>query len=117
MHPSISEQLAGLSRVLTDVVQPELTNPYPLDVLHGVAAALETLSRGWADYPAYLRWDAEATVAILRRLDLRPPLPPADVLDLAALEAHHAALDAATADHFRQRIERFPFGQLTPRRA
>jgi hypothetical protein len=133
MHPSISEQLAGLSKVLTDVVEPDLSNPYPLDVLNGVVAALDTLSRSWSDVPAFLRWDAEATAAILLRLELTPPAPPADALDLAALEAHHAEIrsmlelaipavlvdseiHAATIRLFRDRLERFPFKQLAPRR-
>jgi hypothetical protein len=133
MHPTISEQLAGMSKVLDDVVRPELTDPYPIDVLNGVVAALDTLSRSWADVPAYLRWDAAATAALLQRLDLTPPPPPGDPLDLAALEAHHAAvrgmlelaipsvladpeIDAATVQLFRDRIERFPFNQLAPRR-
>jgi hypothetical protein len=133
VHPSISEQLAGLSKVLAEVVRPELAEPYPIDVLDGVIAGLETLGRAWAQWPAYLRWDAEQTAAILRRVDVAPPDPPADPLDLVALEAHHAGLrkmlesaipairadpatDAAVVSLFRERIERFPFNQLAPRR-
>lgn len=133
MHPSISEQLAGLAKVLADVVRPELADPYPVDVLDGVIAGLETLGRAWAQWPAYLRWDAEQTAAILRRVGIDPPEAPADPLDLVALEAHHAAVrtmlesaipaiaeevDATTAmvQFFRERIERFPFQQLAPRR-
>lgn len=133
MHPSISEQLTGLSRVLADVVRPELADPYPLDVLDGVIAGLDAIARGWTALPAYLRWDAEQTTAILRRVGINPPAPPADPLDLVALEAHHAgvrrmlesAIPAIRADpdtnaiavqHFRERVERFPFQQLAPRR-
>jgi hypothetical protein len=133
VHPSISEQLAGLAKVLGDVVRPELADPYPVDVLDGVIAGLETLGRAWAQWPAYLRWDAEQTTAILRRVGITPPDAPADPLDLVALEAHHAgirkmlesAVPAVTADPdataamvhlFRERIERFPFQQLAPRR-
>jgi hypothetical protein len=133
MHPSVSNQLAGLSRVLADVVAPELDNPYPIDLLNGVIAALETLSRSWAEVPRFLRWDAEATTAILRRVGVSPPQPPADPLDLVALEAHHAgvrsmlevaipavladpATNAATVQLFRERIDRFPFNQPAPRR-
>jgi hypothetical protein len=133
VHPSISEQLAGLSRTLADVVRPELSDPYPIDVLDGVIAGLDAIARGWTALPAYLRWDAEQTTAILRRVGIDPPEPPADPLDLIALESHHAGLrkmlesavptiaeDPDTAatmvQLFRERIERFPFQQLAPRR-
>lgn len=133
MHPSISEQLNGLSRTLGDVVRAELTNPYPIDVLDGVIAGLDAIAKGWTALPAYLRWDAEQTTAILRRVGIHPPEPPADPLDLVALEAHHAgvrkmlesavaavkadaAANAAMVQLFRERIERFPFQQLAPRR-
>jgi hypothetical protein len=133
MHPSISEQLAGLSRVLGDVVRPELADPYPLDVLDGVIAGLDAIANGWTALPVYLRWDAEQATTLLRRVGIEPPGPPADPLDLAALEAHHAGVrrmlesavpairadpdtDAAAVQYFRERIERFPFQQLTPRR-
>jgi hypothetical protein len=133
MHPNISEQLAGLSKVLTDVVQPELSDPYPVEMLNGVIAALDTLSRSWDELPRYLRWDAAATAAVLAQVGIATTAPPADQLDHAALEAHHgdvrAALEqaipvlladpdanAATVQLFRDRIERFPFNQLAPRR-
>ena len=91
-----------MRKALHDVVRPELTNPYPIDVLDGVVAALDTLGRSWAEIPAYLRWDAEATAVILRRLDLTPPPPPVRHME--------------EFPHSRDRIERFPFNQLTPRR-
>jgi hypothetical protein len=133
VHPSITEQLAGLSQVLADVVRPELGDPYPIDVLDGVIAGLDAIARGWTGLPAYLRWDAEQTTAILRRMGIDPPAPPADPLDLVALETHHADVrkklesaipaiardpdtTAAMVQLFRERIERFPFQQLAPRR-
>jgi hypothetical protein len=133
MHPSISEQLNGLSRALADVVRPQLADPYPLDVLDGVIAGLEAIANGWTALPAYLRWDADETTAILRRVGIHPPEAPADADDMVALEAHHAgmrrmlesAIPAIRADpdtnaiavrHFRARAERFPFQQLAPRR-
>ncbi len=132
MHPTVSEQLAGLGKALADVVAPEVTNPYPADVLQGVIAALDTLARAIGDLPGYLRWDAEETSALLQRVGITPP-PPPDGADLDVIEAHHAAVrsmleaaipairadpeaDAATVNHFRARIERFPFQQLAPRR-
>jgi len=133
MHPTISEQLRGLSKALAEVVAPELSNPYPSDVLSGVIGALDMLAQSWQELPAYLRWDAEATAAVLARRGVEPPDPPADPLDIAGLEAHHAAVrgllerlvpqlaadpdtNAATVALFRERIERFPFNQLAPRR-
>jgi hypothetical protein len=133
VHPSISEQLAGLSRTLAEVVRPELNNPYPIDVLDGIIAGLDAIGAGWTALPAFLRWDAEQTTAILQRVGVHPPEPPADPLDLVALEAHHAGVrkmlesaipaiaddpdsTAAMVQLVRERIERFPFQQLAPRR-
>lgn len=133
MHPSISEQLTGLSRALVDVVRPELDDPYSLDVLDGVIAGLDAIARGWTALPTYLQWDADVTTTILLRVGVSPPDPPADPLDLVALQAHHAAArgmlesampavladpdtSAAAVAHFRERVERFPFQQLAPRR-
>lgn len=134
MHPSVSEQLAGMSRVLAGTVRPALGDPYPVDVLDGIIAALDTLSESWADVPTFIRWDAERTAAVLHRLGVETPAPPADDVDIAALEAHHAQLrdrlgraipdavsdpdtNAAIVTLFRERIDRFPFGQLAPRRS
>lgn len=131
MHPTVSEQLAGLGKALAEVVAPEVTNPYPADVLNGVIGALDTLARAIGELPAYLRWDAEETAAILSRVGVTAPPAPGGG-DLAAIEVHHAAVrsllesaipairadpeaDAAAVAHFRARIERFPIVQFSPR--
>jgi hypothetical protein len=111
VRPSVSEQLDGLRRILQEVVAPELTDPYPADILAGVCATLETLAAGWSEVPAFLRWDAEAASQILSevlsadapKLDeslavqvreaLASPLP--DPADFTALQAHHRQIRAA----------------------
>jgi hypothetical protein len=109
VRPSVTEQLDGLRRILQEVVAPELKDPYPLDILTGVCATLETLATGWSEVPAFLRWDAAATSDILGQVveagivddpdgtQLREALaaPAPDPADFAALEAHHHQLRAA----------------------
>jgi hypothetical protein len=125
MRPSISEQLAGVRRVLADVVGPYVTDPYPSDVLAGALATLDTLAESWAAVPAFLRWDSEATADVLRLAGLEVPAAPDDPLDLDALQSHHREvrgrleaaiptllerpdLSAAVIALFRERSERFP---------
>ncbi len=111
MRPSVTEQLDGLSRILQEVIAPELTDPYPADILAGVCATLETLAAGWSAVPAFLRWDAAASAEVLSQVlafgapglskqlaaevrgAVEAPLP--DPADLPSLEAHHRRLRAA----------------------
>ncbi len=103
MRPDVTEQLSGLRRVLLEVIAPELKDPYPLDILTGVCATLETLAAGWDQVPSFLRWDGEQCVALLAELlrcseaaltsSLREEItevvaaPPPDPADLNALTA------------------------------
>jgi hypothetical protein len=129
MRPTVSEQLDGIRKVLADVVAPEITDPYPTAVLAGALATLELLAGAWADVPAFLRWDAEATAAVLALVGVPVPTMPADALDLVALQAHHRevrgalerSMPAVLADDdarvavvqlFRERAARHP---ITPR--
>src|SRR3954452_24227943 len=112
MRPDVSEQLDGLRGILERIVAPELHDPYPADILAGVCATLETLSSGWRRVPAFLQWDAEMTVALLREVlatvDLDDALDtqlrvlifadPPDAADLRALEARHAQARQALAE-------------------
>jgi hypothetical protein len=113
VRPDVSEQLDGLRQILERVIAPELTDPYPADILAGVCATLETLSSGWRAVPAFLQWDAEMSVALLGQLivsgvELDDPLDaqlralvfadPPDASDLAALEARHRQARQALAD-------------------
>lgn len=132
MHPTISEQLHGLARILRDVVAPDLTSSYPTEILDGVVATLDMLGDTWAALPHYLLEDAAATGEVLRLVGIETPTPPTDTLDTAAIEAHHAEVrglleremprvladpgaEAAAVQLFRDRIDRFPF-QLTASR-
>lgn len=133
MHPSMSEQLDGLSGILRDVVAPDLSSPYPVDVLESVMATLDMLSRSWAEVPRFLLSDAAATADVLRMIGLNPPQPPDAQFDIEALESYHAdvrsmleraitsvlahpAAHVATVRLFRDRNERFPFQPMAPRR-
>lgn len=131
MRPTVSEQLDGIRQVLAEVVAPEVRDPYPAAVLAGALATLELLAGAWADVPAFLRWDADATAGVLALVDVSVPSPPTDLLDLAALQAHHrevrgvleqsmptvvAHADArrAVVQLFRERAARFPMHARPP---
>ena len=124
MRPTVTEQLDGIRRVLAEIVAPQVTEPYPGDVLAGVLAALDTLSR-WAEVPSFMRWDAEQASSVLAMIGEPGAAPPEDPLDLDALDRHHrarrsaleAAMPAIIADdaarvalvgYFRERRSRFP---------
>jgi len=126
MRPDPTEQLNGIRRVLAETVAPLVHDPYVADVLTGLLATLGLLAEGWAQVPAFLRWDSEATGAVLSGAGYEVPPGPDDPLDLAAWQAHHrdvrrrleAAVptlvddDLATArmiQLFRDRADRFPF--------
>jgi hypothetical protein len=113
VRPDVSEQLDGLRRILEEVVAPELADPYPLDILAGVCATLETLSSGWRAVPGFLQWDAEMSAALLRQVvlsgvDIGDALhdelrevaleDPPEATDLAALEGRHLRVRQALAD-------------------
>jgi hypothetical protein len=125
MRPTVPEQLAGIRSVLAEVVAPVVADAYVADVLDGLLVTLDLLADAWADVPAFLRWDAAETAAVLGLLGDEVPPPPEDPLDLAALREHHRELrgrleravprvlahDAARTAAvvlFRARADRFP---------
>jgi hypothetical protein len=125
MRPDVTEQLRGIRQVLADVVAPQVTDPYPADVLAGALAALDLLADAWAEVPRFLCWDSAATGHVLRLTGMRVPPMPDDLLDLAALATHHEELRglleaampavleheqarAAAVQLFRDRAERYP---------
>jgi hypothetical protein len=111
VRPTITEQLDGLRRILQEVVAPEVTDPYPADILAGVCATLETLAAGWSEVPAFLAWDAQASLRVLAEvlavegphlteqvgLEARAVVeaPSPDTADFAALEAYHRRVRSA----------------------
>jgi hypothetical protein len=139
MHPTITEQLDGLHRILAETIAPEITSPYPAEILGGVIGAIDALQSNWHRIPAFLLWDIETTAGVLDAA--RPLLDAAlvaeiaaakvdnDPMDLAALESHQVhmrgllvkAMPAIVADPdatdayprmialFRERTDRFPF--------
>lgn len=89
MRPTVTEQLAGLRRILADVVAPQIAQPYPAEILAGVVASLGALESAWPALPAFLRWDCESTAAVLGAA-----LPIVDTT--LAAEVSAAAAEAAT---------------------
>jgi hypothetical protein len=139
MRPTVTEQLAGISRILSEIVAPEVTSAYPADILRGAIGALNALGASWAKIPPFLAWDIAATADVLRAAvpllaapladEVRAALSsPADPADWAALEGRQErlrgllvrAMPAIQAEPegeayrlmtalFRERSERFPF--------
>jgi hypothetical protein len=141
VRPNVSEQLDGIRHVLTQVIAPHVTDPYAASVLNGLLGALGSVAAGWSSVPQFLRWDADATAAILTAA--RPYLDEGltaefdDVLDHApegdcdvlVLEVHQRRLRALLeravpavveeptirpllVGHLRARIDRFPFSMV-----
>ena len=125
MRPTVSEQLSGISRLLADVVGPEVLDPYASDVLAGAVPTLELLADGWARVAPFLRWDIEATGRVLALAGVDRPPPPEDPLDIEALyecdrrarrllsEAMAAVMERPQAREaavalFRTRADRYP---------
>jgi hypothetical protein len=139
MRPTVTEQLGGLRRILAETIAPEVTSPYPAEILGSVIGALDALQVNWHKIPAFLRWDILATSGVL---NAAKPLLDADLVaeiaaaeadgdptDLAALETAQVrmrallvkAMPAIMAEPrctdayprmialFRERAERFPF--------
>ena len=104
MRPTVTEQLAGLRRILTDIIAPQIAQTYTAEILAGVVNALGAIESALPTLPAFLRWDCEATASVLDAA--LPILDPAlagvvresaaesmpDPLDLAALEVWHRYL-------------------------
>jgi hypothetical protein len=139
MRPTITEQLDGLRRILAETIAPEITSPYPAEILGGVIGALDALQSNWHKIPNFLLWDIATTAGVLdaARLLLDAGLVAEiaaakadnDPMDLAALETRQIrlrgllvkAMPAIIADPdatdayprmialFRERTDRFPF--------
>jgi hypothetical protein len=135
MHPTITEQLDGLRRILAEAIAPEVAAPYPAEILGSVIGTLDALQANLHAIPSFLQWDIDATAAVL---DAARPLLDACLLaeidtaksgdhNLAALEKRQVllrgllvkAMPAIRAERgaaygqmialFRARTERFPF--------
>lgn len=66
MRPDMTDQLAGVRRILNDIIAPELREGYPSQVLRGVVKNLMMLEGAWPKIISFLEWDIEQTEALLR---------------------------------------------------
>lgn len=110
MRPTISEQLAGVRRILAEVIAPEVTGAYPVDMLRGVLANLEMLEHSWTTVGPFLAWDNAGTERVLEHVAplvdaasgdrIRAALvaAPKDNADVDALDAHNTALRELLAE-------------------
>ena len=124
MRPTITDQLDGLRRILVEVIAPEVTAPYPAEILGSVIGALDALSANWSRIPDYLAWETESIQSILTAAGIEPQTD----TTAATLEEKQirmsgllvAAQPAIAGDRdgeayrqmiafFRARAQRFPF--------
>jgi hypothetical protein len=110
MRPTISEQLAGVRRILTDVIAPEVTGAYPVDMLRGVLANLEMLEQSWTNVGPFLAWDNAGTERVLghaaplvddalcARIQGALVAAPTDAADVDALDTHNTVLRELLAE-------------------
>jgi len=104
MNPTITEQIQGLSRILGEVIAPEVQSPYPAEILGSVIGALDALQSSWSRIPVFLQWDIAETTAVLvaakpildaglaAEIDIAIAAAPADAGDWAALEIYQTRL-------------------------
>src|SRR5258708_1545058 len=124
MRPTITEQLDGLRRILAEVVAPEVTAPYPAEILGSVIGALDALSANWSQIPDYLDWEIGAIQSILAAAGAEPsPDIQSGTLEerqIRMSELLVQAQPAIAADRdseayrlmiafFRERAQKFPF--------
>lgn len=98
MRPTVSEQLAGISAILTRLATDQLSDDYTGKVLLEAANSLTTLSRTWHAIPDFLRWDSAQAATILDLIGQPSPPAPHDCFDIPAMESHHRDI--------RKRLER-----------
>jgi len=110
LRPTVSEQLAGMRRILVEVVAPEVHGAYPADMLRGIVANLEMLESSWARVAPFLAWDNAETTRVLRDVQtcvdgtLAPRIqaalgePEPDPLAADALEARNTQLRELLAE-------------------
>jgi hypothetical protein len=133
MRPSIGEQLEQVRRILDDVVAPQVSDPYPRDILAGLANTLSGLAANWHRVPAFLQWDADqllslladwlalggqrvdATVADVVRRAVERPRPADNPLDVEALDERDRDLRAALEAAVPSIAERSEFTELRSR--
>jgi hypothetical protein len=115
-----------MRRILEDLVLPRLDDPYTVDVVRGMAGALDLLAERSADVVPFLRWDIASSVEVLRLagVDVADDIPP-DPSELAARHREVRALlessmpavrasEAATAALLAlipERTTRYPFNR------
>ena len=114
MRPTVSEQLHGLRTVLETAIAPEVTAPYPADLLATVLAALERLESEWATVLRAQRDECAALDALLAdahervgdatasRIDAAGREAPPDWLDPDATRTHYETRRALLADVVRE---------------
>jgi hypothetical protein len=118
VRPTVSEQLAALSRILREAVSPHLTDPYPVDILEGVCSTLDMLAASHGQVADFQRWDIEQSTALLGALGSEPHLEGSlDDQQRAVRESLAEAVPRLSADpemlarytaFLRERAARYP---------
>jgi len=61
----MTDQLAGVRRILDEIIAPELREGYPSQILRGIIKNLEMLEGAWGCIVPFLEWDNDATASLL----------------------------------------------------
>lgn len=117
MRPGMTDQLAGIRRILDEIIAPELRDGYPSQVLRGVVKNLAMLEGAWTRIAEFLEWDTAATASLLQ--EAKPYVDGelwhriTEVLDVAAhgsssedMERHDDELRELLVEAIRQLAER-----------
>lgn len=79
MHPTVEEQLRAMGRALDELVATEAAlSPGATETLRAIASQLRRLEASLPERLPFLRWDNEASAALLDELAGLLPAQPAD---------------------------------------
>lgn len=132
MRPTVTEQLAGISRILDSVIRPEVGSEYGQQILTGVIENLRVVAASQGRIEEFLVWDNAGMAKILTHEGTPPatsqPPEPDTVQRLTArnvelrqrlseliadLGAGHELL-APIVEHLAERATRYPLRFVPP---
>lgn len=85
MRPTLTEQLGGMKRILSEVVLVQVRDEYAVTALRGVIESLDMLEKAWPRTKDFLVWDVAETERLLTEFaGLAPPALEDEIRQLLA---------------------------------